>query len=97
MEQIIILALFSAWFTHWFSPLQKPKEWLIDRYIRLCMRFNVPSLMGLVVVLTCSKCFGFWFGWFYTQSFTVGLGVAMMSFLITFAVNEIEYRNGNRD
>ena len=97
MEQIIILALFSAWFTHWFSPLQKPKEWLIDRYIRVLIKINALWLAPVATVLTCSKCFGFWFGWFYTQSFTVGLGVAMMSFLITFAVNEIEYRNGNRD
>ena len=96
MEQIITLALFSVWFTGWYTPLNKYREYVIDRYIRLCMRFNMPSLMGLVVILTCSKCFGFIFTLIYTQSFILALNVSFVAFLITFTINEIENRNENR-
>ena len=94
MEQIITLALFSVWITGWYTPLNKYREYVIDKYIRLCMRFNVPSLMDLIVILTCSKCFGFIFTLIYTQSFVLALSVSFTAFLINFVINQINRENG---
>ena len=97
MEQIIILALFSVWFTQWFSPLQKPKEWIIDVYIRGLIKINALWAAPLATVLTCPKCFGFWFTLLYTKSFALALSVGFLSYLIIFTINEIENRNENRN
>ena len=89
MEEIIILSLFSIWITGFFTPFNQPREWITDKWIRLCIRLNVPTLSNAIVLLSCPKCFGFWFSWIYTQSFVVGLSVAFMSFFINFAIQEM--------
>ena len=89
MEQIITLALFSVWVTGWFSPLNGIREWITVGWIQMCIKLNLYFLMDAIVLLSCSKCFGFWFTWIYSKSFTLALGVSFTAFLINFVINQI--------
>jgi hypothetical protein len=89
MEQIIILALFSVWMTGWFTPFNPIREWITEKWIRMCFKLRVPVLMDAIVVLSCPKCFGFWFTLIYTQSFPLALSVAFTSFVINFLINKM--------
>jgi hypothetical protein len=93
MGEIITLALFSIFMTGWFTPFNKPREWITDKWIRMCIKLNLYFLMDVIVVFSCSKCFGFWFTLIYTQSFILALNVGFLSFIITFIINEINKRN----
>jgi len=94
MEQIITLALFSVWVTGWFSPLNGIREWITVKWIQMCIKLNLHFLMDAIVLLSCPKCFGFWFTLIYTQSFVLALNVGFLAFVITFIVNEINKKNG---
>ena len=93
MEQIITLALFSVWITGWFTPLNGIREWISVKWIKMCIKLNLYFLMDAIVVLSCSKCFGFWFTIIYTQSFVLALNVGFLAFVITFVVNKINREN----
>ena len=89
MEQIIILALFSVWMTGWFTPFNPIREWITEKWIRMCFKLRVPFLMDAIVVLSCPKCFGFWFTLIYTQSGPLALSVSFSSFVINFLINKM--------
>ena len=94
MGEIITLALFSVWVTGWFSPLNGIREWITVKWIQMCIKLNLHFLMDAIVLLSCPKCFGFWFTLIYTQSFVLALNVGFLAFVITFIVNEINKKNG---
>ena len=87
---VIGLALFSVWMTGWFTPFNKPREYITDKWVRLCIKLNLHSLASLAVVLSCSKCFGFWFTLIYKQDFFLALSVSALAYLITFGIEQIE-------
>ena len=93
MGEIITLALFSVWVTGWFSPLNGIREWITVKWIQMCIKLNLHFLMDAIVLLSCSKCFGFWFALIYTQSFVLALNVGFLAFVITFVVNKINREN----
>jgi len=88
--EILGLALFSVWMTGWFTPFNTPREWITDKWVRLCIKLNLHSLASLAVVLSCSKCFGFWFTLIYKQDFFLALSVSALAFVITFGIEQIE-------
>ena len=88
--EILGLALFSVWMTGWFTPFNKPREYITDKWVRLCIKLNLHSLASLAVVLSCSKCFGFWFTLIYKQDFFLALSVSALAYLITFGIEQIE-------
>ncbi len=88
--EILGLALFSVWITGWFTPFNPAREWITDKWIRLCIKLNLHSLASLAVVISCSKCFGFWFTLLYSRDFILALNVSFVAFLITFGIEQIE-------
>ena len=90
MSEIIYIALFSVWITGWFTPFNPAREYITDKWVRLCIKLKVPTLANAIVVLSCPKCFGLWFTLIYKQSFTLALSVSFTAFLINFVIQEIE-------
>ena len=88
--EILGLALSSVWITGWFTPFNKPREWFTDKWIRLCIKLKLHSLASLAVVLSCSKCFSFWFVLIYKQDFFLALIVSAVAYLITFGIEQVE-------
>lgn len=88
--EILGLALFSVWITGWFTPFNPAREYITDKWVRLCIKLKLHSLASLAVVLSCSKCFGFWFTLLCKQDFFLALNVSFVAFLITFGIQQIE-------
>ena len=87
---ILGLALFSVWMTGWFTPFNPAREYITDKWVRLCIKLKLHSLASLAVVLSCSKCFGFWFTLLCKQDFFLALNVSFVAFVITFGIEMIE-------
>ena len=88
--EILGLALFSVWITSWFTPFNPAREWITDKWIRLCIKLKLHSLASFAIVISCSKCFGFWFTLLCKQDFFLALNVSAVAFLITFGIEFIE-------
>ena len=87
---IVALALFANWITHWFTPLNYFRELLVEAWTRVTIKSGFYSLQRLAVVLSCPKCFGFWFTLFYKQDFWLALVVSFVAYLINFVINKVE-------
>jgi len=88
--EILGLALFSVWITGWFTPLNYFREVITEYWIRTTIKAGVPAMASMAVVLSCSKCFGFWFTLLYKKDFFLALGVSALAFVITFGIEQIE-------
>lgn len=88
--EILGLALFSVWITGWFTPFNPAREWITDKWIRMCIKLNIHSLASLAVVISCSKCFGFWFTLMYKKDIFLALSVSALAYFITFGIEQIE-------
>lgn len=88
--EILGLALFSVWITGWFTPLNYFREVITEYWIRTTIKAGVPAMASFAVVLSCSKCFGFWFTLLYKQDFFLALSVSALAFVITFGIEQIE-------
>ena len=67
---IFIQIFLITWLVTRFEPLKIILELLPDKYILLNM---------VILLLTCSKCFAFWFSLIYTQDIFIS---AFMSFMM---------------
>ena len=88
--ETLYLALFSVWITGWFTPLNYFREVITEYWIRTTIKAGVPAMASFAVVLSCSKCFGFWFTLLYKQDFFLALSVSALAFVITFGIEQIE-------
>ena len=59
-ETIISIALLANFATWYFTPLEKIREWIVDRYIRICIRWNMFWATNAIQIVTCPKCLAFW-------------------------------------
>ena len=87
---IITLALFSVWATHWFKPLEFFRYHLTDAWTRATIKAGFPAFQRLAIVINCPKCFGFWFTLIYLQDFWVALAVSFVAYLLKFVIDKIE-------
>lgn len=90
--EILALAIFSNWVTYWFTPLNWFREILTEAWVRTCIKAKLPAASSMAIVLSCPKCFGFWFTLFYKQDFWLALIVAFLSFVIKFVIDKIEWQ-----
>lgn len=88
--EILGYALFAVWFTKWFSPIQPIKDAFIEAYTRYCIEKELFGLQKLAIILSCPRCFGFWFTLLYTYNFWLALIVSALAFVITFIIDKIE-------
>lgn len=92
---ILTLALFANWITHWFTPLNYFREVAIEWWTRVTIKAGFYSLQRLAVVISCPKCFGFWYTALAFQDFWLALSVSFTAYLINFIIERIE--NYGRD
>ncbi len=79
MIEIVGIAILSNMLTHWFTPIQSVKDWVVDK---------LP--LWLAYPLICSKCAGFWIGLIYFQN---PIYAAITSFVSYLLDNLIYYIN----
>lgn len=89
--EILKLALFSVWITGWFTPLNWLREVITEWWTKTTIKMGFPAFQRLAIVLSCSKCFGFWFTLIYTNDFWLALNVSAVAFGIKFIIDKIEY------
>ena len=87
---ILTIAIFSVWLTSWFKPLEFFRYHITDAWTRACIKAGFPALQRLVIVISCPKCFGFWFTLFYKQDFWLALAVSFVAYLLKFIIDRIE-------
>ena len=87
---VLALALFANWITHWFTPLNYFREVAIDVWTKATIKAGFYPLQRLAVVISCPKCFGFWFTLIAFQNFWLALIVSFVAYLINFIIERIE-------
>jgi len=85
MSEILGMAVLVNMLTHWFTPIQKAKGWVVDR---------LP--LWVAKLLVCSKCAGFWVGLIYFQDPILAALTSLTAYLIDNLIYKIEtWKNQN--
>lgn len=87
---VLALALFANWMTGWFTPLNYFREVITDVWTRVTIKAGFYSLQRLAVVISCSRCFGFWFTLAYKQDFWLALIVSFVAYVINHIIERVE-------
>ena len=88
-ETIISVALLSNFVTWYFSPLDIIREWITDKWVRVCVKYNQFWLINAVKPLTCAKCLAFWGGLIYTQSIIQAILASMIAVFIKYMLKYV--------
>jgi hypothetical protein len=72
-------------FTKYFTPIQGPKAWLVDKLVNLVIKTKQYWAMEVVKIFTCPKCFSFWF----TLGMTFNLWYAAITSILTMILDLI--------
>lgn len=87
---VLALALFANWITHWFTPLHFFRDLLVEAWTKATIKAGFYGLQRLAVVITCPKCFAFWFTLFYKQDFWLALIVSFTAYIINHIIERVE-------
>ena len=88
-ETTISIALLANFITWYFTPIDVVREWITDKWVRLCVRFNQFWLVNAVKPLTCAKCLAFWSGLIYTQSIIQAILASMLAVFIKYMLEYV--------
>ena len=88
-ETTISIALLSNFITWYFTPIDVVREWITDKWVRLCVKFNQFWLVNAVKPLTCAKCLAFWSGLIYTQSIIQAILASMLAVFIKYMLQYV--------
>lgn len=88
-EILISIALLSNFITWYFEPLTTIREWIVDTYIRWCIKYNMFWATKLVNLLTCPKCLAFWVTLVYTWNLIDAIIASMLALFIQFVLKYI--------
>lgn len=88
-ETTISISLLANFITWYFTPLDVVREWITDKWVRLCVRFNQFWLVNAVKPLTCAKCLAFWSGLIYTQSIIQAILASMLAVFIKYMLEHV--------
>ena len=81
-ETIVSIALFSVFATGYYTPLNVITEWIVDKYIRICIKYNMFWATKASLLLTCSKCAAFWGTLVYTRNLIDAIIASILALLI---------------
>jgi len=81
-ETLISIALLSNFITWYFEPLTTIREWIVDMYIRWCVKYNMFWATKASLLLTCPKCLAFWGTLAYTQNLIDAIIASILALLI---------------
>ena len=88
-EKVITVALLANFLTWYFTPLDGIREWITQKWIRLCIKYNQYWLINTVKPLTCAKCLAFWGGLIFTQSIIQAILASMIAVFIKFMLKYV--------
>jgi hypothetical protein len=81
-ETLISIALLSNFVTWYFEPLTTIREYIVDTYIRFCVKYNLFWATKASLLLTCPKCLAFWGTLVYTQNLIDAIIASILALLI---------------
>ena len=88
-EKVITVALLANFLTWYFTPLDGIREWITDKWVRLCIKYNQYWLVNAVKPLTCAKCLAWWGGLIYTQSIIQAILASMIAVFIKYMLKYV--------
>ena len=88
-EITISIALLANFITWYFTPLDRIREWITDKWVRVCVKYNQYWLVNAVKPLTCAKCLAFWGALIYTQSIIQAILASMIAVFIKFMLEYV--------
>ena len=84
-NDIISIALLANFFTWYFEPLTTVRDYIVDKYIRWCIKYNMFWATKATLLLTCSKCLAFW----GTLAYTFNLIDAIIASILALLINKM--------
>ena len=81
-ETLISIALLSNFVTWYFEPLTTIREYIVDTYIRFCVKYNLFWATKASLLLTCPKCLASWGTLIYTQNLIDAIIASILALLI---------------
>ena len=88
-ELLISIALLSNFVTWYFEPLTTFREYIVDMYIRWCIKYNLFWATKASLILTCPKCLAFWSTLVYTQNLIDAIIASALALFIQFVLKFI--------
>jgi hypothetical protein len=83
--QLLGYSAIALLFTKWFTPIQLPKAWVVDKITRFYIKLSWYWMFDIVKIFSCAKCFSFWF----TLALTCNLYYAAIVSVFTMIINLI--------
>jgi len=81
-ELLISIVLLSNFITWYFEPLTTIREWIVDTYIRFCIKRNMFWATKASLLLTCPKCLAFWSTLTYTFNLIDAIIASILALLL---------------
>jgi hypothetical protein len=93
MIELLGYSAVALLFTKYFSPIQPAKAWVVTKLVDLVVKTRQWWFMDAIQVLTCPKCFSFWF----TLAMTFNLWSAAIVSIFTMIINLVieKLQDGN--
>lgn len=88
-ETIVSIALFSVFATGYYTPLNVITEWVVDKWVRLCVKLNIFSATKLALFLTCAKCQAFIITLVYTWNLIDAIVASMLALGIKWMIKKV--------
>lgn len=92
--ELLAYSAISLLFTKYFTPIQLPKAWVVDKLTKWYIKRGWYWMFEVVKVLTCPKCFSLWFTLIVTQNIFSAAIVSVLTMLIDSTLNFFD-ENGN--
>lgn len=88
-ETIVSIALFSVFATGYYTPLNIITEWIVDKYIQLCIKWRMFWAVKASLFLTCAKCQAFIITLVYTWNLIDAIIASMLALGIKWMINYV--------
>lgn len=88
-ETIVSIALFSVFATGYYTPLNVIIEWIVDKYIRFCIKYNIFWAVKASMFLTCAKCQAFIITLVYTWNLIDAIIASILALGIKWIINYV--------
>lgn len=89
---VLGIALFANWLTHWFTPLAPIRERIVTKYVNMIVKHNMLWAQSALLLITCAKCLSFWTALVY---FKGNLFYALVTSLIAQVIYYIIKKTNN--
>lgn len=81
---IVGAAIIGNLVTHWFTPIEKPKRWIISKLPNNYIRNAIDTLFH------CSKCFTLWFSMIVFKDVFAAVTASFLAYIFNHIIDRIE-------